>query len=297
MPGAFCGVDDFRSTVEDAVKDVLEQPRVWCCGSKEDHFDPYENVLAEHDEQPVGLLEDTALPHMVGRFEVKVDRGDEPLGIEFEATSCGLMVTAVRAGALRRHNVCCPDSTYMYRQDFIVKVNRSSEVQDMVAVMKREPCIKFHMVHPFRLRLNFDAKSAPLGLQLQAYQAYPQQSTLLEIVGIKEKGAVATFNAHCKAEHAVRVQDFIVSAGGISGDAALMAEELSRRRVLEVELLRVKTLPDQATPEARLHEVVVQHGKASIPASPWRNEKPRLVQVIAQSEELDAELSAVQEEP
>lgn len=190
---------------------------------------------AEDAEAEEAAVEDVA--PTVGTYQIGVSTDGQPLGLSFDTTKAGLMVRAVLAGPMKTHNVCSSDSTYVYQQDFIVKVNNVSDVEAMKAALAIHHELRLEMVHPKRLEVNIDSRTTALGLDLQAFD---ESSLALEILHIQDEGAAKDFNAHCPPECAIEAGDLIHSVNEVSGDLYKMYRELHAKRLLKLEILRVR---------------------------------------------------------
>jgi len=204
-----------------------------CCQSED--FDPYHQMGYE-----IGGLsknkDQAARSGLTGAYDIHVDPRGEPLGLEYEATTLGMMVLQVRAGAMRTHNVCSPNTAYVYRRDFIVGVNGENRVEAMAEELEGSGPFNFDMVHPKTWRAYVDKQSLRLGMQLQALSS---SSTVLEIKSIDKAGSVAAHNEGCEPDRRLKPRDLIVAVNEVADDQVAMLKEMNTQEVVQLDMVRV----------------------------------------------------------
>jgi len=192
------------------------------------------------DDMEMELVHDPAPPGMVGAYQISLrKRKGDSIGLVFDVTEQGLLVKAVNTGPVKTHNICnASATTYVYRQDFIVKVNGLVTGAGMQAALQNDERLNIDLVHPLYFLLNIDAKKSTLGLQLHIVEG----STALEVKKIKS-GAVKVHNSRKDKRNKVQVGDILVNVNDMEGDADKMLNELALRKMFAIQVVRVKNLP------------------------------------------------------
>jgi len=194
----------------------------------------------DQEDDFITPVDDMAPPGVVGAYQIilKKKKGVS-IGVAYDVTEQGLMVKAVNSGPVKTHNICYASATsYVYRQDFIVKVNGLVTPAGMQAALQNDERVKIDLVHPLYFLLNIDAKKSALGLQLTIVDG----STALEVKKIKA-GAVRAHNSRKDKRDKVEVADVFVNVNDIEGDADKMLNELSSRKMFAIQVVRVRNLP------------------------------------------------------
>lgn len=218
-----------------------------CCAEQQEGLGPSwffldncKHQVSQEDEVEMELEQDMAPPGLVGAYQISLrkKKGDS-IGMAYDVTEQGLMIKAVNSGPIKTHNICYASAiTYVYRQDFVVKVNGLVTAAGMQAALQNDERLKIDLVHPLYFLLNIDAKKSALGLQLHIVDG----STALEVKKIKS-GAVKTHNSRKDKRDKVEVGDVFVNVNDREGDADKMLNELASRKMFAIQVVRVRNLP------------------------------------------------------
>jgi len=232
--------------------DALLQQQLACCCSPEEEPSEIAGDLARKSDwlEPDLLQDERGADVSVGFYSFRLGTSGRPVGVDYEATSRGLMVRRILDGPLREHNLCQPSTLHVYRQDFVVRVNNKADPEGMLNELKVKHRLKFDLVHPFQVTVHIDLRQGPLDFDLHIFE---KSSTVIEITKINA-GAVTVHNQHCEPRRMVMAGDLIIGVNEASGEVRTMLEELrvmARRRpsgkgyppppeaLLQLQLLRV----------------------------------------------------------
>lgn len=195
-------------------------------------------------EEPPG--DTTADPEQAGEFCVAVRKMGQPLGLDLEPTSAGLLVRSVGIGAIRGHNVKVYPGEQIMKHDIIVQVNKMQGSMDMLQELKIQDSLELLVCHPALLQAKLSKRiDQPLGARLTAHDA---RSTVLEIKEIvKHKGAIKAYNDHSQRASRIHVADCISRVNDISDCAEHMITELKAKADPIITLLRVKGMGQPAS--------------------------------------------------
>lgn len=204
-----------------------------------------EVLVASNDEDSDDFdpVEASAAPEYAGHFDVSLKKMGKPLGLDLELTSIGLLIRSVGCGVVRGHNVKVYPEEQVMKHDVILQVNKiAGNAVDMLYELKMQDSLDLCIAHPTHLHATIRREdNQVLGARVTAHD---EESTVLEVIELKPRGAFKAYNDHAKKADRIHQSDYISGVNSVRGSAQSMVAELTQSLELNISLLRV-TKPEE----------------------------------------------------
>mmetsp|Transcript_118291 Transcript_118291/g.328795 ORF Transcript_118291/g.328795 Transcript_118291/m.328795 type:complete len:226 (-) Transcript_118291:339-1016(-) len=178
---------------------------------------------------------DSKTPEQTADCTVKLHRPSpqDPLGMHVELSpqlGC-FVVLKLRSdvvGAAQEHNILVPSDERICEGDFVMSVNGSSDVDEMVKAFEKDTEMELTIRRPRVFTVTVPKDGKPLGVKLKLFEA----GKAMFIAAVEANGAVKAAGAD------VLAGDRIVSVNG-QDSVEDMVEELKTSESLEMVLARI----------------------------------------------------------
>jgi len=182
------------------------------------------------------LTPEEASEPTAGRFEVDVTKGDAALGMRLDSWNHGIYVGDIKdGGVIRSYNDSAEASKKVQVSDYILAVNGTTGLDDMIKVLKTEKQIKLSMFRPTQFKIKISKGDKLLGLNVSIQNE--DKGTSIFVGGVND-GAAMSYNTRAPQDMQVNAKDCIISVNGVSGNAKEMLATLKRDNDVELVLVR-----------------------------------------------------------
>mmetsp|Transcript_880 Transcript_880/g.3546 ORF Transcript_880/g.3546 Transcript_880/m.3546 type:complete len:324 (+) Transcript_880:79-1050(+) len=221
-------------------EEVFDSPKSWCLIQNQDHET---DSVSDHQQSPPTAAQPDhhrQSPTTAAAFAAKLRvREGCPVGIcldYFAGVSPRVASLLIQPCAVRKYNEGVAPERRVLPGDFIISIHGRAtadmSAETLMSALSEKRELELAIARPFEFLIpSLDIRGGPLGMTLRC----KNRGTCMQVKGVSDTGAVATYNASATPERQVKVGNWILAVNETTGSGQRLAEALQHSS--EVSLL------------------------------------------------------------